>query len=95
MAGLFKGLYNKLANKAEIDWDELEGDLIAADLGVKLTLEIIDDLKSLGRKVNAEDVIQTAKQHIADVFPEDDHALDLREDGKPFVILIVGVNGNV
>lgn len=93
MAGLFKGLYNKLANKAEIDWDELEGDLISADLGVKLSLEIVDDLRSLGRKINAEDVVQTAKQHISDVFPEDDHTLDLREDGKPFVILIVGVNG--
>jgi fused signal recognition particle receptor len=93
MAGLFKGLFNKLANKAEIDWDDLEGDLIAADLGVKLSLEIVDDLRSLGRKVHAEDVIETAKQHISAVFPEDDHTLDLREDGKPFVILIVGVNG--
>ena len=93
MAGLFKGLFNKLANKAEIAWDDLEGDLIAADLGVKLSLEIVDDLRSLGRKINAEDVVGTAKQHIAAVFPEDDHTLDLREDGKPFVILIVGVNG--
>jgi len=28
MAGFFKKLVNKITNKAEIDWDELEADLI-------------------------------------------------------------------
>jgi fused signal recognition particle receptor len=93
MAGLFKGLFNKLTDRAEIDWDELEGDLIAADLGVKLTMEILDDLKALGRRVNAKDVVEATRFHISKVFPEDDHSLDLREDGKPFVILVIGVNG--
>lgn len=93
MAGLFKGLFNKLTNRAEIDWDDLEAALIAADLGVKLTMEIVADLKSLGRKISAEDVVATTRQHIVAVFPEDDHSLDLRDDGKPFVILLVGVNG--
>lgn len=93
MAGLFKGLFNKLSNRAEIDWDEIEALLIASDLGVKLTTEIIDDLKSLGRQVNAEDVVEKTREHVAAVFPEDDHTLDLRDDGMPFVILVVGVNG--
>jgi fused signal recognition particle receptor len=93
MAGLFKGLFNKLANRAEIDWDDLEVDLISADLGVKLSMEIVDDLKALGRKVSAEDVIDTTKAHISALFPADDHSLDLRDDGKPYVIFIVGVNG--
>jgi len=93
MAGFFKNLYNKVANKAEIDWDELEADLVTADLGVKMSMEIVDHLRGLGRKVSADDVVDTARQHIAEVFPDDDHTLDLREDGMPFVILVVGVNG--
>ena len=93
MAGLFKGLYNKLTNQAEIDWDDLEADLIRADLGVKLSMEIIDDLQGLGRTVSADDVVETTKKHIAAQFPDDDHALELHDDGRPFVILVVGVNG--
>ena len=93
MAGFFKNLYNKVSNKAEIEWDELEADLIAADLGVRLSLDIVEHLRGLGRKISADDVVETAREHIADVFPDDDHTLDLREDGKPLVILVVGVNG--
>ena len=93
MAGLFKGLFNKLTNRAEINWDDLEADLISADLGVRLSMEIVEDLKSLGREINADDVIDTTKTHISRILPDDDHSLDLRDDGSPFVILIVGVNG--
>ena len=53
MAGFFKSLYNKIANKAEVDWDELEADLVAADLGPKLAMKIIEDLQGLGREVSA------------------------------------------
>ena len=41
MAGFFKNLYNKVSNRAEIEWDELEADLISADLGVRISLEIV------------------------------------------------------
>ena len=34
MAGFFKSLFNKITNRAEIDWDDLEADLIASDLGI-------------------------------------------------------------
>ena len=36
MAGFFKNLYNKVSNRADVDWDELEAELIAADLGVRI-----------------------------------------------------------
>jgi len=39
MAGFFKKLVNKITNKAEIDWDDLEAELIGGDLGVKLSVE--------------------------------------------------------
>lgn len=93
MAGFFSSLYNKLANKAEIDWDELEADLIAADLGPKLAMGIVDELQDLGRKVTASDVVDTARKRIAELLPPDaPPPLPLPGD-KPFVFFVVGVNG--
>ena len=66
MAGFFKSLYNKLANKAEIDWDDLEAELVAADLGPKLAMQIILELRDLGRQVTAEDVIDVARRQVSD-----------------------------
>ncbi|MGC4014752.1 MAG: signal recognition particle-docking protein FtsY [Luteolibacter sp.] len=93
MAGFFKSLYNKITNRAEIDWDDLEADLIGADLGVRLAGEIIDELKDLGRQVSAEDVIEVTRRHISAKLPPNAPPFLLRPDGKPFVILVVGVNG--
>jgi fused signal recognition particle receptor len=93
MAGLFKSLFNKIANRAEIDWDELEADLIASDLGIRLTTAIIDELRDLGRQVSAEDVVETTRRHLAGKLPVDYPPPLPRPGGKPFVILVVGVNG--
>ena len=93
MAGFFKSLLNKVSNRAEIDWDDLEADLIASDLGIRLTTEIIDELRDLGREVSAEDVVETTRRHISKRLPVDQPPLLPRPDGKPFVILVVGVNG--
>lgn len=93
MAGFFKKLFNKVTNKAEIDWDDLEADLIAGDLGVRLSLEIVEQLRGLGRKISADDVIGTTREKIAGLFPADAPPLKPRDDGKPTVILVVGVNG--
>ncbi|MBX3742777.1 MAG: signal recognition particle-docking protein FtsY [Akkermansiaceae bacterium] len=93
MAGFFKSLLGKITNRAEIDWDDLEADLIASDLGIHLTTFIIDDLKDLGRKVSAEDVIEVTRRHLADRLPQDVAPPAPRPDGKPYVILVVGVNG--
>jgi len=93
MAGFFKNLYNKVANRSDVDWDELEADLISADLGVRTSLEIVDTLRNLGRQISADDVVDAARNRISEIFPEDQPILDLPEDGKPLVILVVGVNG--
>lgn len=92
MAGFFKKLFNRVTNTADIDWDDLEAELISGDLGVKLSLEIVDELRELGRKISAEDVIETTRKHIADLFPENHPPLTPKDDG-PTVILVVGVNG--
>lgn len=93
MAGFFKALYNKVSNRADVDWDELEADLIGADLGVRLTTRIIDDLRDLGRRVTPDDVVETTRRHLAERLPVDQPPPLPRPDGKPFVILVVGVNG--
>lgn len=93
MAGFFKKLFNKVTNKAEIDWDELEADLIGADLGARSAMSIVDELKNMGRKISADDVIAACREHITGILKEDLPAIQPREDGKPMVILVVGVNG--
>ena len=93
MAGFFKKLFNKVANRAEIDWDELEADLIGADLGARSAMAIVDELRAMGRKISADDVIDACKKHITGILKEDSPALTPRSDGKPTVILVVGVNG--
>lgn len=93
MAGFFSSLYNKISNKAEVDWDELEADLITADLGPKLSMRIIDDLEALGRQVTADDVVNTARARVSEILPPDSPPpLPLSGD-KPFVFFVVGVNG--
>lgn len=93
MAGFFKSLFNKITNRAEIDWDDLEADLIAADLGIKLTTRIIEELRGLGRAISAEDVITTTREQLLERLPDDTLAPEPRRDRLPFVILVVGVNG--
>lgn len=93
MAGFFKQLFNKVTNRADVDWDELEADLIGADLGARTAMSVVDELQAKGRKVSADDIINVCKQHIGDILTEDATELTPRSDGKPAVILIVGVNG--
>lgn len=93
MAGFFKSLFNKISNRAEIDWDDLEADLISSDLGVRLAGEIIEELRTLGRVISPDDVVQTTRRHLTQRLPHDQPPPLPRPDGKPFVILVVGVNG--
>ena len=93
MAGFFKSLLNKITNRAEVDWDDLESDLISSDLGIGLTTSIIDELRDLGREVSGEDVVEITRSQLAKRLPDNFLPPTPRADGKPFVILVVGVNG--
>jgi len=93
MAGFFKSLFNKITNRAEIDWDEIEADLIASDLGIQLTTRIIAELRDLGRSISAADVVETTRRHLLERLPDDSPPPPPRADGLPYVILVVGVNG--
>src|SRR3954467_12368332 len=91
--GFFEGLAQTFANKP-IDWDELEASLIRADLGVTMTTQIIKKLqeREAWSLLGIKNVIQVARQEIQGVLPKQIAPINLLP-GKPYVILIVGVNG--
>ena len=70
MAGFFKSLLNKITNRAEIDWDDLEADLISSDLGIGLTTSIIDELRDLGRDVSSEEILEVTRRRLAERLPD-------------------------
>jgi fused signal recognition particle receptor len=57
-----------------------------------MTTQIIDRLRSLGRKLNPEDVISICREEIRAIMPDPPAALTPLGD-SPKIILIVGVNG--
>ena len=91
MGGFFKKLISKFA-KDKIDWDELEETLISGDLGVRLSMEIIDDLQEKKKSINPDDIINVCQDHISQILPPDSPLLAPQNDSTK-VILVVGVNG--
>mgnify|MGYP001370844978 FL=1 len=91
MAGFFKKLISKFT-KDKIDWDELEETLISGDLGVQLSMEIIDDLQEKKKSINPDDIINVCQDHISQILPPDSPLLAPQNDSTK-VILVVGVNG--
>src|SRR5437867_3149351 len=77
-----------------IDWDELEEGLIRADLGVPMTMRIIKTLqeREAWALLGIGDVIKAVRDEIARILPLRPTPIR-RANGKPTVILIVGVNG--
>lgn len=91
MGGFFKKLISKFT-KDKIDWDELEETLISGDLGVRLSMEIIDDLQEKKKSINPDDIINVCQDHISQILPPDIPLLAPQNDSTK-VILVVGVNG--
>ena len=91
MGGFFKKLISKFT-KDKIDWDELEETLISGDLGVRLSMKIIDDLQEKKKSINPDDIINVCQDHISQILPPDSPLLAPQNDSTK-VILVVGVNG--
>ena len=93
---LLGGLNGLLRNFVRIDEDfleELEEQLICADVGVETSEKIIDELRERikdGRLRSREDVVAALREIITGMIGED-RGLDLST--KPSVILVTGVNG--
>jgi fused signal recognition particle receptor len=83
----------------EETWEELEDTLISADIGVGLTSHIVDGLR---RRAQVDgfatpDQARAAlrEELLAVIDPDVDRSLAVeRHDGKPAVVMVVGVNGN-
>src|SRR5947199_3879071 len=77
-----------------VDWDELEESLIRADLGVPMTMRIIDGLQERAQKssITAADIAEVARNEISQILPVAPLPITPLP-AKPKVILLVGVNG--
>ena len=79
-------------------WEEIEDSLISADVGVEATQVIVQRLRErvrvLGSRTVAEVRAQLAEELTGALEPELDRSLKTApHDGRPAVVLVVGVNG--
>ena len=96
---LGKGLLSLLA-RDDVDedtWEQVEEILLTADLGVAATTELMDRLRSRIQVEGARDAESVRSllrdELLALVDPTMDRAVQTKVNGRPAVILVVGVNG--
>ena len=98
-SGLTDGLANLLLGKKAIDDDlleELETQLILADVGVEATTDIMGRLtERVSRKeLSDSDALYNALiEELKDTLSSVQAPLDINTGAKPYVILMVGING--
>lgn len=94
-SGLFGGLFGR--NKSIIDnatLEELEDRLIMADIGIKTTDQVIQLLKAESKKNADINPLEQLKQVLLPALEPVEQALTIPDsDKKPFLILVIGVNG--
>ncbi len=100
---VFSKLTRAIAGKSEVDddvLDNLEEVLITSDVGVDTTLKIIKRIEervARDKYVSTSELNNILKDEIASLLTEnntdDNDNWDLPSDHKPYVILVVGVNG--
>ena len=102
--GFFSRLSHAIIGKAKVDddlLDAIEEALIATDMGVDTTMKIIENLEervSRDKYVSQDELIDILRDEIArllDVSDEtvDQNILPFDFSKKPYVIMVVGVNG--
>ncbi len=89
----FKNIIEKFAGKP-VDWDELEESLIRSDIGVPMTLRILQSLQARDARsrITSADIAEVAREEIGRVLPINPPPIRPLP-AHPKVILIVGVNG--
>ncbi|MGO4891230.1 signal recognition particle-docking protein FtsY [Flavobacterium sp. W21_SRS_FM6] len=92
------GLANLFRGKTIDDelFEELETQLLIADVGITTTRKMVAKLtESADRKQlkDADALFQLLKQQMVDILSAVDNPLTIDADKKPYVILMVGVNG--
>jgi fused signal recognition particle receptor len=77
-------------------FEDLETQLLTADLGVDTTMKLIDRLTDAANRKQLKDgdaLYELMKQEMAAMLKTAEQPLEIPADKKPFVILMVGVNG--
>jgi len=103
---VLKKLSRAVAGKSKVDdlvLDDLEEILISSDVGVDTTIKIIERIEERVKKdkyLGTEELNVILKEEIAALLSENeattahfDEAMFNGKDGKPYVIMVVGVNG--
>lgn len=103
--GFFKKLSRAIVGKSKVDdsvLDAIEEALISSDMGVDTTLQIIDNLEERVEKdkyLSMEELVGMLREEIAGLLDVDKEQPDVSSSlpfdfsRKPYVILVVGVNG--
>lgn len=100
-ASVFDKLARAVAGKSKVDddvLDNLEEVLITSDVGVDTTLKIIDRIEkrvARDKYVGTAELNEILRDEIVALLSENnsDANMDFPESSKPYVILVVGVNG--
>ena len=100
---VFSKIARAVAGKSRVDdevLDNLEEALITSDVGVETTLEIIQNIEqrvARDKYVGTNELHTILKEEIAALLTrsgnKDEEGFDLPADKKPYVIMVVGVNG--
>jgi fused signal recognition particle receptor len=100
---IFSRISKAIAGKSTVDedvLDNLEEILVTSDVGVETTLRIIDRIQqrvSKDKYMGTSELNQILKEEIAALLKEnniqDFNEFSIPDDKKPFVIMVVGVNG--
>ncbi|WP_129594101.1 signal recognition particle-docking protein FtsY [Seramator thermalis] len=99
----FSKLNRAVAGKSKVDdavLDQLEEILVTSDVGVDTTLKIIDRIEervARDKYINSEELTRILREEIAALLMEnssdDVDDFSVPEGKKPYVIMVVGVNG--
>jgi fused signal recognition particle receptor len=99
-SNLGRGLLTVLARErlTEDDWEEIEETLLAADVGVAATQQIVDRLRTQSMVLataSGPELRQLLVRELTTVLgPDLDRTLGVaRHEGRPGIVLVVGVNG--
>jgi fused signal recognition particle receptor len=96
LGGILTSLPLGQKNLSEDLLEEIEARLLLADIGVDLTMVIIEQLTeslNASQLQNSEVLLATLKQDLLDILQPCNQPLVIPKQDDPFVILVIGVNG--
>ena len=99
--GFFDKMTKAVVGKSKVDdevLDDLEEVLIASDVGASTTIKIIERIEervARDKYVNTDELDEILRKEISALLLENPHSTtgNIDESKKPYVIMVVGVNG--